>query len=646
MNKPKIILAWMQGDQVELPLVKEMIESCISIVDVIVFQYNGGNIEYGKQLENMIADIPKRRPYLGYEHPWEDFATNRNDLITFCNEEYPRMEYILMMDADETLSIEKELPFLNKDAYDVPVSGDLEFNRRILFRNNSRFLFVGACHEYLECQSNCTIGSMKDILAINLRPKIGNAHIIRNATILSKELEDKFLNDFTKSRYLFYLGQSYFDLKYYIPAIQILRKRIDMGGWEQEQYICYLQIGKSYQELWKQSQNKDYYRKALDAFLNAINIDEKRIEAYYYFIKCCIDAEDPEENKRAFSFFQANVEKYSWEPSGLFIEKTIYEYLFDFWIAILFWRTQNPLQALSYASNVYHNSTIDLATWAQNYDNMWYYFGFDKMSNEQFAEFVKKHIEDETFFLPGRVKEFVFEMPKDYDGLGDHLLFSWMPAVLHQLGIIFKYSEFSQCKTPGTYELVWQSNPYVGKSVKMHGHSIMVIIREMLQRRLVLPEYEDFPHMVSAFLGFKDQLPDHPSIMVTLDESKVSKEYKETGWDKYFLFDGNSKSTSYDQSMKDNVIHSVHFNRTCPALKIKSFDTGNYIEIGKDIPSIIKGSIFDYAYAIKNCKKFFCLHSGGAQLAIGLSKKPNVFIPKDIKDNSFLFPHSANYIKV
>lgn len=648
MKKNKIVLAWMQNDKVPLEWVKEMILSCKELVVGICYQYNGIDEYYKLKLQTLVkecceGDFESSLFCSSYNAPWDNFAKNRNELLKFTEQNSVFSDYILFMDADETLIVKDSNLILTMDSYDVPVTGDLGFSRRILYRLNKGFYYRGSCHEFLDnAIPNKTIGTMQDYMSIVLRPKIGNAHIVRNAFMLSNAIFNEVEDDFLTARYLFYLGQSYFDLGYWLPAIDKLQERIAFKGWNQELYICHMSIGKAFYELYKSTKNDGYITYCIVHLNRAILIDPERLEAYYYYIKILCDVGRYED---ACAVFEKEVKQYEWLPSGLFTEINIYKYMMNFWAAIMYWRCGNNLEALNYGIKVHNHIDVDDQTWRQNYDNLYYYFGFDKMNDIEFDAFIKDSIATKRFSPIGKLDEFIFEMPRDYDGLGDHLLFSCLPMWMSQNNIRFFYSMRSQAKTIGTFDVAWDKPKWIHGISKNHGNVIMVVIHEMLQRRYMNGWYRSFPEIIFRFLGFETGFDHEYPMHATYDLEQVSDECREIEWCDIVLFDGNSKSTKYSGSNVYSAMRKIMHEEHETALPYSIvFEGLSPIQIQSC--DWVPKNIHEYCFAIAFCKEFFCMHSGGALLAIALGRKPNVFIPKNHADASFIFLLNANYIQV
>jgi tetratricopeptide (TPR) repeat protein len=75
-------------------------------------------------------------------------------------------------------------------------------------------------------------------------------------------------------RYHFYLANSYHDVGEFEKAIEYYKKRILIGGWEQEVWYSYLRIGHCYKKM-------DKIGDAIYYWLNGYNYYQKRVENLY-----------------------------------------------------------------------------------------------------------------------------------------------------------------------------------------------------------------------------------------------------------------------------------------------------------------------------------------------------------------------------
>jgi tetratricopeptide (TPR) repeat protein len=256
--------------------------------------------------------------------PFKNFAYSRNVALDACRE---MSDYILLLDADMILNIidfDKASLSL-ADSFQI-LQGNEHFfyyNRRIV-RNNGSYRYIGVTHEVI-------VGSSKSEKLNSLNKEqlfildIGDGgsksnKFERDIDLLKKGIIDEPLN---KSRYYFYLANSYFDTGKNTEAIETYQERIKLGGWIQEVWMSYYKIGMCYTRMGQ-------HEKATHAWLEGYEQFPDRIENLYeittYFRK-------NGKYKTAFEFYKIakNIldKKLRWYDY-LFLQNDVYTYKLAF----------------------------------------------------------------------------------------------------------------------------------------------------------------------------------------------------------------------------------------------------------------------------------------------------------------------------
>ena len=189
-----------------------------------------------------------------------------------------------------------------KDMYYLKM-GNEGFNwvRPLIVNGRKHWKFVGVLHEYLESVGfvpKCSY--FIDNYFIN-SGKFGNRSSVANkyeldAYVLENAYENE-TDEYLKSRYAFYCGQSYRDcgnlqksLKWYT-----IRTKYENIGYHQELYVSYLQIG----HLCKSLGN---IVEALDAWGKCTHIDLQRCESLYYIMNYYREKGDNINAYKCYSF--------------------------------------------------------------------------------------------------------------------------------------------------------------------------------------------------------------------------------------------------------------------------------------------------------------------------------------------------------
>jgi len=262
-----------------------------------------------------------------HHEPFKNFGYNRTLSLNLAKKMYT-FDYALLLDADMELEINdtfnKNLLF--EDYYKVE-----QYNRIINYYNirlinvKNNWECIGVTHEYW---NNTNITNVKlNTLKIKDFEDGGSKEYKykRDIELLTSALNEPGDEGVLKSRYYFYLAKSYKDIKDYDTAIIFFEKRIAQQGWVEEVYYSIYSIGCCYED-------KNETSMAIEKHLEAYNYRKSRAEALYSAVRVLrIIGKHLEAYKYALI---GNKIKY---PTNdiLFIESSVYDYLFDYEITIV-----------------------------------------------------------------------------------------------------------------------------------------------------------------------------------------------------------------------------------------------------------------------------------------------------------------------
>jgi len=185
-----------------------------------------------------------------HESPWQDFAHNRSEALRLAR---PHGSYSLVIDADDLLELapDFEMPGLTLDGYSFNIcDGSHLYPRTQLVNNRLAWYYRGVLHEFITCDDTSTGGH----LDINMRRLHDGARrkdptiFLKDAEIFEKALQAE-TDSYLRSRYTFYLAQSYKDARQPAKALENYLKRASLGGWVQEVFYSYYQAGRQMEEL-------------------------------------------------------------------------------------------------------------------------------------------------------------------------------------------------------------------------------------------------------------------------------------------------------------------------------------------------------------------------------------------------------------
>lgn len=222
-----------------------------------------------------------------HERPWVDFAHNRTESLQLARD---KAEYTLVIDADDYLEISGDLAPLKNLKYDQYhlkiVHGALTYYRTQIISNQYEWKYVGVLHEYLEGPKNVNLFPPAVLNFLTVRASAsdtrngfsGQKKYISDALILEKALLDDSLDPGLKTRYTFYLAQSYRDAQANERALIAYQQRVALGGWEEEVFysmymVARLKLLLGYKE-----------EEVIDAFLKAWEYRPSRADALFDLI--------------------------------------------------------------------------------------------------------------------------------------------------------------------------------------------------------------------------------------------------------------------------------------------------------------------------------------------------------------------------
>jgi tetratricopeptide (TPR) repeat protein len=251
-----------------------------------------------------------------HERPWRNFGHNRTEAFTLAQ---GHAGYIWVMDADDTVVGTPDFTGLDADVYWVryKMKADIYF-RSQLFRDGLSVRWVGVTHEgatwdYHSCVEGHLEGDYhvadRQISARNL----GGQKYERDRDLLLAEVE----RNPDDARSVFYLAQSYFDLRDFANARKWYARRAEMGGYGEEVYFALYRVAHSMLRL-------DEPRADIqDVFLRAWESRPTRAEPLFFM--ACYYRED-QRHQLAYEFAKCAARIPYPEQDTLFVRTDIYDW--------------------------------------------------------------------------------------------------------------------------------------------------------------------------------------------------------------------------------------------------------------------------------------------------------------------------------
>jgi hypothetical protein len=227
----------------EAPIIRRCIESAALLIDFALIVDTGSTDGTIREIQSVLTE----RQIAGFvlEEPWRDFASNRSFALAKLRER-PDIDYALMIDADDQLAYAPDFDAarfkeaLSADAYSVWTRlGGYSYTRVQLISNRQNFYFKGVLHEFLERDGGFTQEIADSVTTASIQDGARNRQpgkYVRDARTLLAALETE-RDPFMRSRYTFYLAQSYRDGGDQARALETYLRRADQGFWDQEVYV-------------------------------------------------------------------------------------------------------------------------------------------------------------------------------------------------------------------------------------------------------------------------------------------------------------------------------------------------------------------------------------------------------------------------
>lgn len=249
-----------------------------------------------------------------HERPWVNFGYNRTESMNLAD---GKCDYMWVMDADDGIHGTPLLINLHHDAYAMRIGKEFSHWRHQLFKSGLKWRYVGVLHEYAHSDLAKSQGRLQgDYYLIG---RCGGARAQdpqkyqKDAVILREALK----KDPNNARYWFYLGQSYFDYGDFKKSKEAYRRRVELGGWAEEQFYAQWRIGQCAMRLNEPDEN------IIKHMLRAYEIRPSRAESL------CNLAEYLRGKKRfvlAYSFAKLAAQIPFPANDSLFIFRDVYQY--------------------------------------------------------------------------------------------------------------------------------------------------------------------------------------------------------------------------------------------------------------------------------------------------------------------------------
>ena len=267
----------------ESKIITRLFDSVCSIIDCYCICDTGSTDNTVELITTYFQE--KNIPGKVVFEPFKDFAHNRNVSLKHCKD---MSDYILLLDADMLLQVKnfKKEMLLRADSFFILQGNESFFyNNTRIIRNNGLYNYFGVTHEYINTPSNNVSSKfLKTELFIN---DVGDGgakdnKYERDILLLEKGIKEEP----TCERYHFYLANTYYDSGRNEEAINMYKKRIELGGWIQEIWYSYYRIGLIYKRIDKMSDAIYYWMMGYESFPDRLENLYEIIQHYRIIGKC------------------------------------------------------------------------------------------------------------------------------------------------------------------------------------------------------------------------------------------------------------------------------------------------------------------------------------------------------------------------
>ena len=314
----------------ESRIITRLLKSVLPIIDTYVI-CDTGSTDGTSNIITAFFDTNNIKGEIIYE-PFKNFGYNRTFALHAAK---GKATYALLLDADMIFNIE---PAFNKneltiDAYMIiQKGGSLSYHNMRLIRLNIDAKCVCPTHEYYDLPPGTSTAKL-DTIWIN---DIGDGgckvdKFERDIRLLKQGIEEE-VNGKTNGRYYFYLANSYFNMGKHEESISYYKRRIEIGGWNEEVFYAHLNLGHAYKTIGQDEM-------AICTWMNGYNMHPQRSETIYEITKYYRE-KGKTKIGMAFCLLGKNI-PYP-KNDSLFIHTDVYDTGFDYELSILGYYNNYP----------------------------------------------------------------------------------------------------------------------------------------------------------------------------------------------------------------------------------------------------------------------------------------------------------------
>jgi glycosyltransferase involved in cell wall biosynthesis len=330
----------------ESKIITRLLQSVVGIVDTYCICDTGST----DNTKEIITNFFTAKGISGeiFSEPFQNFGYNRTVAMQRAA---GKADYLLLLDADMVLVVMPDFKKedLKEGAYQITQQGGtlLYYNTRLI-KSTLGATCVGPTHEYYSIPHGYQTAKLPTLSIRDIGDGGAKSDKFeRDIRLLKGGLETEPKN----GRYMFYLANSYRDNGKKEEAIEWYKQRIAVGGWIEEIWNSAYHIGTCYKDLKKDAD-------AIYWWLEAYNLRPSRAESIYQLVK---HYRVTAKHALALQFYKIGSAISFPKDDVLFIEKDVYEYLFEYERLIFAYYAQYPVDhrsILKLIGNNYCNENV------------------------------------------------------------------------------------------------------------------------------------------------------------------------------------------------------------------------------------------------------------------------------------------------
>jgi glycosyltransferase involved in cell wall biosynthesis len=262
----------------EAPVIRRCLESVRPIIDHWVIVDTGSSDATQEIIRDYLKDLPGEL----HERPWRDFAHNRSEALTLAR---PHGDYSLIIDADDALEIPEDfrLSGLTADSYALDIHDTaIHWQRTQIVRNTLPWRYQGVLHECLTCEGARSAGHLPMVMrrGYDGARRRDPERYRKDAAILESALLTE-TDPLLRSRYTFYLAQSYRDCGEPEKALKAYLERAELGFWTEEIFESLSSAGNLMERLGHRDSE------IIGTYLKAYGYSPNRVESLQALVNYC-----------------------------------------------------------------------------------------------------------------------------------------------------------------------------------------------------------------------------------------------------------------------------------------------------------------------------------------------------------------------